>query len=382
MKRPFDLKRHLMLAMACVLFGCLTPSPERLQEDEALAVLEPLVRTPGVSGHEFSVRDTILKMLSSWPEPEIDEAGNVILSFGEGEPHLLFIAHMDEIGFEVSELLANGDVAVRPRGGFLPTLYRGRAMVVATSRGPVPAVMAPPEGYRDVQAMERAFRTSPWLLDVGTDSQSETEALGVAIGDPVTVPKRFHRLGKHRAVARSMDDRMGCAALVLATRLLRPSGLRRKVTFVWSVEEEIGLNGAKVVARNLRPDFVFAVDSFVSSDSPRESDRYAFARLGRGAVIRAIDNSNVTPRKLLDEVLTIAQHRRIPLQYGQTSGGNDGAVFVPYGAADIPLAFAVRYSHSAVEVIDARDLVGLSHVIAEVARSFRGEPQEKPLEVR
>ncbi len=360
------------LAFWAIMMGCTSPSTLSQQEDEALSVLERLVRTPGVSGHEQAVRDTVRSMLPSWAEPQVDEAGNLIVTLGEGDPHLLFIAHMDEIGFEVSEILADGSLLLRQRGGFLPSLYRGREMVVTTAGGPVPGVMAPPPGYRDRQTTEADFRTAPWRLDVGTDSRSETEMLGIAVGDPVTVPKRFNRLGRHRAVARSMDDRMGSAALLLATRLLRPPRLRRKVTFVWSVQEEVGLDGAKVVAAHLRPDFVFAVDTFVSSDSPRESRRFAYAPVGRGAVVRAVDNSNITRLSLVREVIDIARRRRIPLQYGQTGGGNDGAVFVPYGVPDIPLAFPARYSHSAVETIDARDLVSLSHLIAELARSFTG----------
>lgn len=357
--------RFASLLVFGALLACANPSSLQDREEEALEILERLIRVTGVSGHEAAVRDSVAGMLPSWATPEVDEAGNLILSFGEGRPHLLFIAHLDEIGFEVEEILDNGRIELRRRGGFLPSLYRGREMVVHTAKGPVAAVMAPPPAYRDRQADESEFRTAPWLLDVGTETKAETAALGIAVGDPVTVPKRFHRLGEHRAVARSMDDRMGCAALVLASRLLRPPRLRRKVTFVWSVEEEIGLNGAKVVAKNLRPDFVFAVDTFVSSDSPREGKRYAYAPIGQGAVIRALDNSNVTPAHLVKEVQEIARRRRIPLQFGQTGGGNDGAVFVPYGAPDIPLAFPARYSHSPVEVIDARDLVALSHLVAE-----------------
>lgn len=367
-----------VVSLAISVTSCTAPSVQKNQEEEALEVLEQLIRVQGVAGHEDAVRDRIIQLLPAWAEPQVDDAGNLIVSFGEGEPHLLFIAHMDEIGFEVTEILPNGLLELRRRGGILPTLYRAREMVVSTANGPVPAVMAPPPGYRSRETTEADFRAAPWLLDVGTDSKDETEALGIAVGDPVTVPKRFNRLGEHRAAARSMDDRVGSAALVLATRLLRPPRLRRRITFVWAVEEEIGLNGAKIVAANMRPDFVFAVDTFVSSDSPRESKRFAYAPIGRGAVVRAIDNSNIVRQHLVQEVIEIARRRRIPLQVGQTGGGNDGAVFVPYGTPDIPLAFPARYSHSPVETIDARDLVALSHIVAEVARSFKGEGSRFP----
>jgi len=135
------------------------------------------------------------------------------------------------------------------------------------------------------------------------------------------------------------------------------------------------LKGAAAAAERLAkeghaPDFVFAIDTFVSSDSPLESKRFANAEIGKGFVIRAVDNSNITPREYVDRVVKLARENNIPVQYGVTGGGNDGAVFVRYGAVDIPLGWPLRYSHSPGEVIDTRDLDALAKIITVLARNW------------
>jgi putative aminopeptidase len=149
----------------------------------------------------------------------------------------------------------------------------------------------------------------------------------------------------------------------------------RDVTFVWSTEEEVGLKGAAAFAEqaakeNRVPDFVFAIDTFVSSDSPLESKRFGDAEIGKGFVVRAVDNSNVVPREYVDRVVALAKENGIPAQYGVTGGGNDGAVFVRYGSVDVALGWPLRYSHSPGEVIDTKDLDALSKIVEVLARKW------------
>jgi putative aminopeptidase FrvX len=168
---------------------------------------------------------------------------------------------------------------------------------------------------------------------------------------------------------------VGCAALVEAVRALGPELPGRDVTFIWSTEEETGLKGAAAAAEHMAkegraPDFVFAIDTFVSSDSPLESKRFADAEIGKGFVVRAVDNSNITPREYVDRVVKLAQDNGIPAQYGVTGGGNDGAVFTRYGSVNIPLGWPLRYSHSPGEVIDTRDLDALAKITTVLAKSW------------
>jgi endoglucanase len=186
------------------------------------------------------------------------------------------------------------------------------------------------------------------------------------------MPKEFVRLAGTRATGRSFDDRVGSTAQVLAVRRLNPARLKHTVVFIWSVREEIGLEGARVAADalGLRPLRVHAIDTFVSADSPLELKNFALAPLGHGAVARGLDNSSVTPPALVDSLVALAQAHRIPFQVGTTNGGNDGSVFGPYGVPDVPIGWPLRYSHSPVETIDLRDVVSLAALIQAVAERW------------
>jgi putative aminopeptidase FrvX len=141
------------------------------------------------------------------------------------------------------------------------------------------------------------------------------------------------------------------------------------VIFAWSVREETGLEGAIALAKHYGSlvKRVYSVDTFVSSDSPVETTRFAYAPLGQGAVIRGLDNSAIAPLAEMDRILDIARAQRIPLQVGATNGGTDGSVFVGYGVVHVSLSWPGRYSHSPVEVLDLRDLQALGRLIYAIA---------------
>ncbi|MGH7674398.1 MAG: M20/M25/M40 family metallo-hydrolase, partial [Gemmatimonadales bacterium] len=295
-----------------------------------------------------------------------DSAGNLWVRVGGGDPVVVFVAHLDEIGFAVTGVRDDGTLELRTRGGFFPSLFEAQPALVHADSATVPGVFLP----RDSGATRRA--PPPLRVDLGTGSRAATEARGVRPGHTVTMPKEYVRLAGTRATGRSFDDRVGSAALVLALRRLVPSRLTHEVVFVWSVREEIGLQGAAVAAAALgtTPRRVHAVDTFVSSDSPLDPPNFAFAPLGAGAVARALDNSSVTPAAYVDSLVAVARARGVRLQVGTTNGGNDGSVFTPYGVVDVPLGWPLRYSHSPAEVIDLRDVVSLTDLVRAVAERW------------
>ena len=348
------------------------PAPPGIAEPggghaEAAGLLASLAARYGVSGAEAPVREEVLRNLPSWAKPETDAKGNVTVTLGSGGLPLLFVAHMDEVGFRVEEVLPDGRLRLQTRGGLLTSVWEAQAALVHGDRGPVPAVFEPRE---DWWTAERAARSTPLTVYLGVSSAKEAEALGVHAGSTVTMPKRALRIGRHRILARSCDDRVGSTALLLALRRIDPAKLHRRITFAWSVEEEVGLNGSRVLAERLRDLVeVHPVDTFVSSDSPIESQRFAEARLGRGAVLRAMDNGYLAPRELIDRFLSVAERNEIPVQVGFTGGATDGMLFLANGSAVLPFSWPGRYSHSPIEVADLRDVESLVRLIVAVATS-------------
>ena len=338
---------------------------ERLRETEA--VLKTLVESYGVSGSEAPVREAVRRLLPTWARPEVDSAGNLWVTVGRGEPIVVLVAHLDEVGFEVTAVGEDGLLEVRSRGGIFPALWAGRPALVHGGLAPVPGVFHPLDSAAAASGGAESLH-----VDVGMSSRGQVEALGIRIGHTVTSPKEYVRLAGHRATARSFDDRVGSAAQVMALRRLDRGKLRHTVIFLWSVREEIGLEGARAAARalGLRTARVHAVDTFVSADSPLELRNFAVAPLGKGPVARALDNSAVTPPPLLDSLVALAGARGIPLQVGATNGGNDGSAFAEFGVPDVPIAWPLRYSHSPVEVADLRDVAHLAELVQAVAESW------------
>ncbi len=340
-------------------------------QSKAWDILRELVLVPGVSGHEGPAADYVLKRLPAGLKVERDVLHNVWFTVGTGRPHLLFVAHSDELGWVVDRITPEGRLRVKQGGGILPQTVEARAVVVHTDRGPVPGVVAPRPGYNERRPApdrpETPFSAENFDIYLGVASEAEARALGVAPGDPVTAKKTITDFGPGLMATRAVDDRAGCAALLDAALRLRTEAVKgRTVTFAWDVQEEIGLLGASELAKTLKPDYVFAIDTFVSTDSPLESKRLAFLPVGNGAVVRAVDSSNVTPKAQIDKVLAIAKKHGIPVQVGSSRGGNDGSVFLAGGAVDIPLSWAGSYAHSLIEKIDRRDLEALTDLILAI----------------
>ncbi|MBI5835741.1 MAG: M20/M25/M40 family metallo-hydrolase [Candidatus Eisenbacteria bacterium] len=362
-----------MLVVAAVL--CVAPAHAQREvtqsrlRDVSLA-LQRMCEVQAVSGHEAPLAKRIQSLLPVGLQGTVDGHGNVIVELGPGPTGITFIAHQDEIGYEVKGLEADGRATLVKRGGFYDFLLEGHAVVVGTSAGPVNAVVAPRASWLEPRADKEAITPEELRLDFGTDSWAATAALGVKAGDPVTVTKRYDRLGAFGASARSLDDRVGCAALLLALQELQGANLKRKVKFVFSTEEELGLYGADFAAKADPGSVCFAVDTFVSSDTPLENPRFAYAPLGEGCVVRAIDTSVIAPAGAVNRVLRLAREARIPAQLGMTNGGNDGARYVTEGAVDVPIGWPLRYSHSNAEVIDLRDVDALAALIGQLARKW------------
>jgi putative aminopeptidase FrvX len=343
-------------------------------------MLKHLVVTYGASKHEGPVRNEVKSLLPAWAKPETDDAGNLILQVGTAPasrkaPKILVIAHTDEIGFEIKSIDPDGLLEVTAIGGMYLDFFGAHPALVHKADGNVAALVLPPDGWDQPNFKWPTSANSTLKVDVGAHTAADVGALGIKVGDSLTIEKEYRPLFGTRANGRSFDDRVGDTALLAAVRALGGPLKDRNVTFVWSTGEELGLVGAGALARRLAkegrgPDDVFAVDTFVSSDSPLESRRFADAVLGKGFVIRAVDSSNITPRKSVDRLISLARANQIPVQYGVTGGGNDGNEYIALGAVDVAIAWPLRYAHSPGEVIDTRDVDALARIVAVIAKSW------------
>ena len=316
-----------------------------------------------VSGHERPVREAVLAALPRWARDraQVDSAGNVIVVAGPDRDPMAVIAHMDEVGWEIDRILPNGEVTLAARGGPVTSSWEAVPALLhfdEAGRAPLRGVFVP----RDSGRTKLRTGLRAWF---GVDS-AQLVSLGVKPGQSLTAYKRTERLAGTRITARGSDDRTGSTALLAAIGTIDPTRLPRRVYFVWSVAEEVGLDGARAfgnrVGRSLTR--VYSIDTFVSSDTPLESPHFAFAPLGGGPVLRGLDDASLPPRAERDRIIRVARANRIPLQIGTTRGGTDGSAMSPWGPPNVGLSWPGRYSHGPAEVLDLRDVQALARLVA------------------
>jgi putative aminopeptidase FrvX len=359
------MKKYILFGLILVVF--LKGVPFACTDTEPAAsweLLKDLVLIPGVSGHEGRVADFIQTRLPRGVNPQKDDMQNLWFTVGSGHPHLVFVAHTDELGFVVEEITPGGTLKVSRRGGFLPQMYEGHAVEIHTKRATVKGIVSPRPKYAARNLKILPFDTKDVVIYLGVSSGEEVRALGVSEGDPITIKKKIVQFSEDLLATRAVDDRAGCAALLDASHRIDWANIANKtITFAWDVQEETGLFGASRLAEKLDADYVFPVDTFVSSAGPFDSRRFAYLPLGKGAVLRAIDSSSVVPRAELNKAIAIAKAHNIPLQVGNTRGGTDGSAFVPHGAVNVMLSWPGTYSHSFIEKIHRADLEALVDLI-------------------
>lgn len=356
------------------------------------SVLTDLVELHAVPGHEWAVRRYVLESLPGWARERavVDDMGNIQLAVGPDRDTTVFMAHMDEVGYRVRSIAPDGVVTLDRSGGAVSSAWEGQTALLHFDPPGAPSSATgtgedtgerwkersleadAPEPLRGVfltrdeaDVKDPPGRLRAWF---GLDSAA-LAARGVTAGAGVTSYKEGLRIGPTRYTARALDDRAGTTALLLAVRELDPEALPAKVIFTWSVHEEGGLVGAEALARRLAPTArrIYSVDTFVSSDTPLESPHFAWAPLGDGPVLRAAENSSISPPAERARVARIARDAGIPLQTGLTQGGTDGTTFTFRGAPNQGLSWPGRYSHSPAEVLDLRDLARLRDLIVAVA---------------
>jgi putative aminopeptidase FrvX len=287
---------------------------------------------------------------------------------------------MDEIGLVVRHIENDGYLRVRAVGGLDERVLAGRMVDIYPEYPgePVAGVIGlkPPHLMKDRdREMSQVVKIDDVLVDVGTRSRAETESLGISKLTPMILRKHFCELANNMVATRGLDDRLGCAALIETLAAIDPSALDCRVTFAWSVQEELGLRGAYALGNTLRPDFAIAIDSCTTGDSPQVEFHLSAVRPGDGPVLRMLDRVAFASRVLMKQVSQTAADEGIPLQVAVTGGATDGGALQTLGAAMMALAVPVRYVHSPTEVMSLVDYQNLIRLVGAIVRRIGGWPQ-------
>lgn len=318
-------------------------------------ILEKLTRTIGVSGEEDDVRSVILSEIEPYAdEIHISPLGN-ILAFKKGEKRpekkLMLCAHMDEVGFVITNITENGLLKFTTVGNIRPEVLSGRDVLVG---GKTPGVIcAKPVHLLKGDEFEKPVPVNELAIDIGADTREQAETL-VQIGDNACFVPFFEHV--HGTVkAKALDDRVGCFALI--TLMQRP--LEYDTYFVFSTQEEIGLRGAGTAAYILEPDAALVLEGTTAGDIPGVSPTDAACKMGGGAVISLTDMRTVYPKDYFRRAMALGKENNIPVQPKTVrAGGTDaGTIHVSRGGVKtLTISHPCRYIHSAIAMTTEKDI--------------------------
>ncbi len=339
-----------------------------------LTLLERLCTARGISGSEDSVRNIILEEIKPYAtSAEVSPLGNLIV-FKKGEKRpktkLMLNAHMDEVGMMVTYITKDGLLKFDTVGGIDRRVLCGKAVTVG---GGISGVIgAKPIHLLEEEEKGKSVPLKDLYIDIGAKDKDEAEQYA-APGDAVTFDSIFNT--EHGMIkSRALDDRAGCAILIDMIQ----HDLEYDMTFVFAVQEEIGLRGSKTAAYAVNPQAAIVVESTTAADvAGVEKDRQV-CRVGEGAVISFMDRHTIYDKEYYRMAFSAAETAGVKCQAKQAvAGGNDaGAIHVSRGGVrTIAVSLPCRYLHSAVGMISQEDLIAAQKLISTLAVKIAGEEQ-------
>ena len=349
-------------------------------DDNAVRFLESAVLTPSPSGYEEKIQQLVRDYISPHADSvRTDIHGNVIVTRNaQANVRLMFAGHCDQIGMLVTHIDDNGYVYAQTIGGWDPQQLIGQRMSIWTDNEMVSAVISrKPIHLLTEKERQQVVQIEQLWLDIGAVSKDDAASL-IRIGDPVTLQLQYCPLRNKRVCGPGMDNKSGMWVVIEAVR--RSGRLRCALHSVSTVQEEIGLRGAKTAAGSIHPHIAIAVDVTHATDCPTiDKNQQGDVRLGRGPVI--FRGPNMNP-KVTSRLIELAKGHKIPHQLAATGRAtpNDANVIQIHGSGVAAGLVAIpnRYMHSATETIDLADIDSAADLLARFAESISEDDDWTP----
>jgi putative aminopeptidase FrvX len=329
--------------------------------------LKTLASLTGPSGHEHDIAAYIYEKLQGMVDELIEDSNGNLIAIRRGTdsstPSVGIAAHMDEIGWMVKKIESNGFIRFEKIGGSDErVLWSQRVWIRTEEQGRVLGVMghlsAHYKRFEEGNMPVKPHRSM--YIDVGARTVEEVHGMGIHVGDPISYAAEMTELGTGtgRWVGKAFDDRVACAMLLRLFEELKDQPPSGDVIGYFTVQEEVGLRGARMAVQRVKPDYALAIDTTACGDAP-DGLTDGTIRLGDGAAIKYMDFSLIAHKGVRRQLEALAERYGIQAQpeimmgIGTDAGAlHENAAGVPTGVISIPS----RYTHSPIEVIDAADV--------------------------
>lgn len=345
-----------------------------------ISLLRSLTQAHSVPGFEDEVREIFTKELSGIGEIGSDRLGSTYCqSPAKGEaPRILVAGHMDEVGFRVQAINPAGFLTFVPVGGWWGHNLLAQRVEVKTRLGRkiTGVVASKPPHFLSKQERGKVQELDAMFIDVAASSAEEVKEWGIKIGDPIAPVSSFQETSHpDRYLAKAFDNRVGMAGAIEVGRdLLAETDLNLIVA--GTVQEEVGLRGARTLGNLLRPDVAIVLEGPPADDTPGQDLSVSQGILGEGVQIRLHDPSAIMNPRLVDLALELAESKGIRHQATvRRSGGTDAGGFhlSNAGVPCIVLGVPARYIHSHNGIIDLRDYRAMVELTKELVRAVSAQ---------
>ncbi|NMB85017.1 MAG: M42 family metallopeptidase [Methanothrix sp.] len=325
------------------------------------SLLEKLSNAHGISGWEGSVQQIVRDEIAPFvDEMRVDSLGNLIATKKGERPSIMIEAHADEIGLMVKQVDEKGFIRfIRIGGWFDQTLLNQRVIVHTRSGSVVGVIGSKPPHVMKEEERKKVVEARDMFIDIGCTSQRQVEDLGIQIGTPISIDRTFANLLGDRVTGKAFDNRAG---LIVMIEALKRTKAKSTIYAVATVQEEVGLKGAKVSAFDLNPDLAIAADVTISGDHPGIEKKDSPIEMGKGPVLVVADASGrglIATPQVLEWLVGTAREFEIPVQLEASDGGTTDASSIYLTRSGIPtgvISVATRYIHSPVEVLCISDI--------------------------
>jgi endoglucanase len=333
-------------------------------------LLKQLTEAVGVSGDEKEVRKLILDLISDHVDMwRIDAMGNLIATkkgTGERDWTVMVDAHMDEVGLMITDVDSSGAFQFVGIGGFNDRALLGK-VVQAGSKKITGVIGARPIHLLDNSQRDSVVKMKDMRIDIGASSK-DIASKKLKSGDRAAFLTEYEELGE-MAIGKSFDNRTGCAALI---ELLRRDPYPFDLVAAFTVQEEVGLRGARIVSYAVKPDVALILECTPAYDLPNERDVSPNVILGNGPSIYVMDSATIQDPRLVSHITRTAAANDIPFQIRRPGGGGTNTGVIQRAGAGVPaatIATPTRYPHAPVSMINLNDF---NNVVKLAEAALRG----------
>jgi len=328
-----------------------------------MELLKRLCLAAGVSGNEGDVANIIKEELEkSCNEVNVDNFGNIIGKKGNKGKKILIAAHIDEVGLMAKHISKEGFINFVKIGGIDDRVLLGQRVIIKSKKGDVLGIIGskPPHLQKD-EERKKVIEHTDLFIDIGCKSKEEAEAK-VEIADPIIFEPNFGNLNKDLYYGKAIDNRIGCYAMLKIMEKIEAENLNCEIYGVGTVQEEVGLKGARTVSFKINPDYAIVIDTTIAGGTPQIKETESSLNIGKGVAITLIEASGrgvIVNEKIKEIFIETAKENKIPYQIDVLEGGmTDGAMIymnregIPTGVLSIP----TRYIHSPTGVFSIKDV--------------------------